>query len=192
MSNVTPGGEEFTGYDYVGDSELDAEEGQTLYTPNGTATLDPGAYVYDGADWQELSVSAHGELSSVGASDHHSRYSDSEAVAAADGTVDADTVDGSHASELGGGITGFSTYTGETSSYSGGSWLALRLGSGSSGFGSANFSCTIDFANGNSHSFSGEGNSWGDVHREPAPATGISFNSNHINGTLVVADLEGV
>lgn len=106
MSNISPGGEEFTGYDYVGSAEpAGAEEGQTWYDSGANS-----AFVFDGAAWIELSVSAHGELSNVAASDHHTRYSDSEAVAAADGTVDADTVDGQHASDLGGlsNVTTFS------------------------------------------------------------------------------------
>jgi len=97
VSNVVPGTDEFTGYDYVGDSEPSGvEEGQTWYD-----SANNSAFVYDGAAWIELSVSAHGELSNVGASDHHTRYSDSEAVNATDGVIDADTVDGQHASDLG-------------------------------------------------------------------------------------------
>ena len=68
---------------------------------SGTVTV--GGNEVDGQDHN------HDELTNVGSSDHHSRYTDSEAVVAVnaqtslavDITGDADTVDGLHASELG-------------------------------------------------------------------------------------------
>jgi hypothetical protein len=89
------------GYDYVQpDQPAEAAEGESWYDSDANE-----AFVYDGANWLELTVLDHGELSGVSASDHHTRYSDSEARTAVDGsdvsiTGDADTVDNQHAADL--------------------------------------------------------------------------------------------
>lgn len=79
-----------------------AEEGETWFDTDANES-----YVYTGSSWVSMTANDHSELSGVGSSDHHSRYSDSEARTAVDGsnvsiTGDADTVDGQHASDLGG------------------------------------------------------------------------------------------
>ncbi|MFC3476109.1 hypothetical protein ACFOKC_00065 [Halobacterium litoreum] len=59
-------------------------------------------FVDDAGTTEQLDIQDHSAL--AGSSDpdaHHARYSDAEAQAAADGVVDADTVDGQHASDLG-------------------------------------------------------------------------------------------
>lgn len=67
------------GYNYVQDATpSDPSEGEEWYDTGVNA-----AYVYDGASWIELTVVDHSQLSGVTASDHHTRYSDSEASAAA-------------------------------------------------------------------------------------------------------------
>ncbi len=69
-------------YTYVQDAApAGAEEGETWYDLDGNA-----AYVYDGANWIDLSVTDHGQLSGIGASDHHTRYGDDEARQAVDGS----------------------------------------------------------------------------------------------------------
>jgi len=57
-----------SGYDYVQDAQpSEAVEGETWYD-----TGVDEAYVYDGANWLELTVLDHGELSGVAAGDHRS------------------------------------------------------------------------------------------------------------------------
>ena len=88
------GGSEFAGYDYVQtDPPANPSEGQTWYDVDAD-----GAFVYDGAGWVEMTVTDHGQLSGIQAGQHRS---DSNIISTVDGQVDADTVDGSHASDLG-------------------------------------------------------------------------------------------
>lgn len=57
------------GYDYVQNgTPSGAEEGEEWYDTGGNA-----AYVYDGANWIEQTVTDHGQLSGVSASDHHTK-----------------------------------------------------------------------------------------------------------------------
>lgn len=67
-------------YNYVTDGSrpADATEGETLYDTQADESM-----VYNGTGWDQINVSAHGDLSGIGASDHHSRYTDAEAEAAA-------------------------------------------------------------------------------------------------------------
>ena len=92
---------EFNRLDSNDDGKVDAAD-----QADNADTLDgehAGAFADAGHDHN------HDELTNVGSSDHHSRYTDSEAVVAVnaqtslavDITGDADTVDGLHASELG-------------------------------------------------------------------------------------------
>jgi len=88
------GGSEFAGYDYVQtDPPSNPSEGETWYDVDAD-----GAFVYDGAGWVEMTVTDHGQLSGIQAGQHRS---DSNIITTVDGQVDADTVDGSHASDLG-------------------------------------------------------------------------------------------
>lgn len=66
-------------YTYVKDGyPADAKEGESLYHISEDA-----AYVYTGASWVEQTVTSHSQLSGVGESDHHNRYTDSEAASSA-------------------------------------------------------------------------------------------------------------
>lgn len=57
------------GFDYVQDpSPQSPEEGEEWYD-----TGSDRAFVYDGANWIEQTIGDHGQLSGVGASDHHTR-----------------------------------------------------------------------------------------------------------------------
>jgi len=85
------GGPQFT---YVQKSTPEnPEEGETWYKTDTNE-----AKVYDGAAWQRLTVTDHGELGGVSVGQHRS---DSNVRATVDGQVDADTVDGQHAGEIG-------------------------------------------------------------------------------------------
>jgi len=85
-----------TGFTHVQDNEpANPGEGETWYDLGENE-----AFVYDGASWHSMSVSNHDELGSVSAGQHRS---DSNIRATVDGQVDAETVDGQHASEIGGG-----------------------------------------------------------------------------------------
>lgn len=56
-------------YTYVQDAQPSgAEEGESWYDTGANA-----AFVFDGASWIEQTVAAHGDLSGVGTSDHHSK-----------------------------------------------------------------------------------------------------------------------
>lgn len=58
-------------YSYVGPSQpAGASEGDSWYDTDNNE-----AYVYDGASWHKQTVADHGELSGIGASDHHARPS---------------------------------------------------------------------------------------------------------------------
>lgn len=57
------------------------KEGETWYD-----TDDDAAKVYDGAAWVTMDVESHGQLTNVGSDNHHTRYADSEAVSAVDGS----------------------------------------------------------------------------------------------------------
>ncbi|WP_232703154.1 hypothetical protein [Halobacterium wangiae] len=101
------GGSGFQGYDYVQtDQPANPEEGQTWYDVDGDA-----AFVYDGAAWLEMTVTDHGQLSGVTAGAHRS---DANIRTTVDGQVDADTVDGKHASDLGGTLGNY-YFTGSVS-----------------------------------------------------------------------------
>lgn len=131
---------DFQGYDYVQTAQpAEPEEGQTWYDLDADSAL-----VYDGANWVEMTVTDHAQLSGVTADAHHAkttsaaalsdvsadsvtdahhtkttsaaalsdvsadsvadahhpRYTDNEAIQATDGVIDAETVDGKHASDL--------------------------------------------------------------------------------------------
>jgi hypothetical protein len=82
------------GFTHVQDTQPEgAEEGATWYDLGSNE-----AKVYDGAEWRLLTVTSHAELSDVSTGQHRS---DANVRATVDGAVDADTVDGSHASDLG-------------------------------------------------------------------------------------------
>jgi hypothetical protein len=83
-----------SGFTYVSDTAPTApEEGETWYD---TSTSE--AKAYDGVSWLKLTVTDHAELGSVSAGQHRS---DANIQSVVDGQVDADTVDGQHASDLG-------------------------------------------------------------------------------------------
>jgi hypothetical protein len=84
-----------SGFVYVTDAAPDnPEEGETWYDL-GTNE----AKVYDGVEWHLLTVTDHSEVGGVQAGQHRS---DANIQSVVDGQVDADTVDGQHASQLGG------------------------------------------------------------------------------------------
>lgn len=57
------------GFNYVQNGyPADAAEGEELYHTGNDA-----AYVYDGVDWVQMTVVDHGQLSGIGAADHHTR-----------------------------------------------------------------------------------------------------------------------
>lgn len=63
------GGSAFEGYDYVQNAQpVNPGEGQTWYDIDGNA-----AYVFDGNAWVQMTVTDHGQLSGVGANDHHTK-----------------------------------------------------------------------------------------------------------------------
>lgn len=67
------------GYTYVQNPEpTQPDEGETWYDVGSNK-----AFVFTGTEWVELTVVAHGSLSGIDASDHHTRYSDAEASNAA-------------------------------------------------------------------------------------------------------------
>ncbi|MDH5019029.1 hypothetical protein [Halobacterium rubrum] len=83
-----------SGFVYVTDTAPDSPtEGETWYDL-GTNE----AKVYDGVDWHLLTVTDHSEVGGVSAGQHRS---DANVRTTVDGQVDADTVDGKHASDLG-------------------------------------------------------------------------------------------
>jgi hypothetical protein len=82
------------GFTHVQDTQPEgAEEGATWYDLGSNE-----AKVYDGAEWRLLTVTSHAELSDVSTGQHRSDANVRETV---DGEVDAETVDGQHASDLG-------------------------------------------------------------------------------------------
>lgn|GEM_PF-4956527 len=96
-----------SGFTYVSDSEpANPDEGETWYDTNANE-----AKVYDGVSWQRLTVTDHGEIGSVSAGQHRS---DENIQSVVDGAVDADTVDGLHASDLGASQTQEKTLGGGT------------------------------------------------------------------------------
>jgi len=69
MVGRSGGGDGGGGFDYVQDpSPQEPKEGEEWYDTGSNA-----AYVYDGAEWIEQTIVDHGQLSGIGASDHHSR-----------------------------------------------------------------------------------------------------------------------
>jgi len=86
-----------SGFVYVAGSEpANPEEGETWYDLEANE-----AKVYDGASWHLLTVTEHTEIGGVSAGQHRS---DANIRSTVDGAVDADTVDGQHASDFGGGL----------------------------------------------------------------------------------------
>ena len=64
------------GYDYVQPGEpSDPDEGEEWYDTDANQ-----AYVFDGAAWVELTVTDHGQLSGVSASDHHAKPTGGDGV----------------------------------------------------------------------------------------------------------------
>jgi len=91
-----------SGFVYVRETEPEnPEEGETWYDLNANE-----AKVYDGGVWHLLTVTEHSEIGGISAGQHRS---DSNIRSTVDGQVDADTVDGQHASDLG-GLTGMSDF----------------------------------------------------------------------------------
>jgi uncharacterized protein (DUF427 family) len=87
-----------SGFTYVSDTVPGgAQEGETWYHLDPVEG-EPRAQVYDGAEWHRMAVEDHSELSGVSVGQHRS---DQNVRATVDGQVDADTVDGQHASEIG-------------------------------------------------------------------------------------------
>jgi hypothetical protein len=90
---------------------------------------------------------------------HHTRYSDSEARAATDGQIDADTVDGLHASDLGNSVVWWSeTRTLGTNDSTSGTHtvddpvvLSFSIGCD---WNETDYSLTFNYADGSSDSFS--------------------------------------
>ncbi|MFB6087857.1 MAG: hypothetical protein ABEJ85_04990, partial [Haloarculaceae archaeon] len=112
------GGSKFQGYDYVQTAQPgDPKEGETWYDVDGDA-----AFVYDGASWVQMTVTDHAQLSGVTAGAHRT---DSNIVSTVDGQVDADTVDGYHASSL---QTPNSTQSGGAGTVTTGDRRALEVG----------------------------------------------------------------
>ncbi|GAB7012039.1 hypothetical protein [Halolamina salina] len=73
------GGSGGGGFDYVQDPQpQDPQEGEEWYD-----TGSDSAFVYDGSAWVEQTITDHSKLSGISSSDHHSRYTDAEAAAAA-------------------------------------------------------------------------------------------------------------
>lgn len=67
------------GFDYVQDpSPQEPQEGEEWFD-----TGSDRAFVFNGSAWVEMTIADHGQLAGVGASDHHSRYTDGEASDAA-------------------------------------------------------------------------------------------------------------
>lgn len=67
MVGISGGGGGGGGYNYVQDAQPSgAVEGEEWYDTGANA-----AYVYDGASWIEQTVTDHGNLSGITASDHH-------------------------------------------------------------------------------------------------------------------------
>lgn len=78
-------------YTYVMDGfPEEPEEGETLYHLTYGADNNGAAFVFDGIEWIEQTVTDHGQLSGVNSDSHHSRYTDTEAASAAP----VDDVDG--------------------------------------------------------------------------------------------------
>ncbi|SEW10098.1 hypothetical protein [Halobacterium jilantaiense] len=87
-----------SGFVYVADAAPEnPSEGETWYDL-GTNE----AKVYDGVEWHLLTVTDHSEVGGVSAGQHRS---DANVRATVDGQVDAETVDGRHASDLGMSVT---------------------------------------------------------------------------------------
>ncbi|GAA0276968.1 hypothetical protein [Halobacterium noricense] len=85
---------DFQGYDYVQTAQpAEPKEGQTWYDLDADSAM-----VYDGAAWKNMTVTDHGQLSGITADAHRT---DSNIISVVDGVVDAETVDGQHASDLG-------------------------------------------------------------------------------------------
>ena len=79
MSNVATGlPVVFYTYVTAGVEPAEPEEGETWYDTQADESK-----VYDGGTWNVQNIESHGALSGIGASDHHARYSDDEASAAA-------------------------------------------------------------------------------------------------------------
>jgi hypothetical protein len=124
-----------------------------MYVP--ASAVEQSMLAFDTATQGELDNHA----SNAGA--HHSRYSDSEARQATDGQIDAETVDGQHASELGSDLqtvqyhpsVGAATETFNLSGQVAVTNLEFVIGKGTD-----NPSATVNFADGGSHSYS-----WGNT-----------------------------
>lgn len=87
-----------SGFTYVSSTAPTApEEGETWYDTSANE-----AKVYDGVSWLKLTVTDHAELGNVSAGQHRS---DANIQSVVDGEVDADTVDGKHASDFGGSVS---------------------------------------------------------------------------------------
>jgi len=96
-----------SGFVYVRETEPEnPEEGETWYDLNGNE-----AKVYDGGVWHLLTVTEHSEIGGVSAGQHRS---DANIRSTVDGQVDAETVDGKHASDLGASV-GVGSFTGSES-----------------------------------------------------------------------------
>jgi hypothetical protein len=97
--------------DFSLDGDLTTTDGEVLwdetngYIPQARLEHDSVTVAGNTVSLNDSTVVAHNDLTSIGASDHHSRYTDSEARTAVDGANiningDADTVDGIEASSL--------------------------------------------------------------------------------------------
>jgi hypothetical protein len=171
------------GFTHVQDTQPEgAEEGATWYDLGSNE-----AKVYDGAEWRLLTVTSHAELSDVSTGQHRS---DANVRATVDGEVDAETVDGHHASQLGGGLvdvygihTDYSPSTSNTLYASGGNGLVCVYAScGSNGLGVSG-SVTLHYEDGSSESFGG-----GQVlHTNGGVADAISYSSSESAKTHLMA-----
>lgn len=93
MSDVSAPPKEWS-YDYVGPTKPDAEEGESWYDTDDNRAV---VFTDNSGSTTELTVTDHGQLTGAGPGDHRS---DSNIIGLVDGVIDAETVDGQHASDI--------------------------------------------------------------------------------------------